>query len=139
MQVSLSSTANCYANAPMESYFSTLKVEQVHAQDYQTRQEAGTDISEYIEVFYNPMPRHSSLGYLSPEEFERQYMQACLNSLSIFWREAQGESVNLTTDHTITKPCPSPSNPSCSPSNTTGQTAAACSGSPTTPKSAQAP
>lgn len=73
MQVSMSRTGNCYDNAPMESFFSSLKIEQVHARDYQTRQEARTDIFEYIEVFYNRVRRHSSLGYLSPEEFERQH------------------------------------------------------------------
>ena len=53
MQVSMSRTANCYDNAPMESFFSTLKCEWVHHQNYQTRQEAKTDIFGYIEEFYN--------------------------------------------------------------------------------------
>jgi putative transposase len=73
MQVSMSDTADCYDNAPMESFFSTLKCEQVHFQDYLTRAEAKTDIFAYIEGFYNRIRRHSSLGYLSPEEFERRY------------------------------------------------------------------
>jgi transposase InsO family protein len=73
MQVSMSRTGNCYDNAPMESFFSTLKVEQVHFQNYASRQEARTDIFGYIEGFYNRIRRHSSLGYLSPVEFERQY------------------------------------------------------------------
>jgi len=73
IQVSMSRTGNCYDNAPMESFFSTLKNEHVHFQDYQTRQEAKTDIFAYIEGFYNRTRRHSSLGYLSPEEFEREY------------------------------------------------------------------
>lgn len=73
MQVSMSRTGNCYDNAPMESFFSTLKVEQVHFQDYESRKEARTDIFAYIEGFYNRIRRHSSLGYLSPVEFERQY------------------------------------------------------------------
>ncbi len=73
MQVSMSRTGNCYDNAPMESFFSTLKVDQVHFQNYESRQEAKTDIFEYIEGFYNRIRRHSSLGYLSPVEFERQY------------------------------------------------------------------
>lgn len=73
MQVSMSRTGNCYDNAPMESFFSTLKCEHVHFQKYRTRQEAQTDIFAYILGFYNRHRRHSSLGYLSPEEFERRY------------------------------------------------------------------
>ena len=73
MQVSMSRTGNCFDNAPIESFFSTLKVEQVHFQNYASRQETKTDLFEYIEGFYNRIRRHSSLGYLSPEEFERQY------------------------------------------------------------------
>jgi transposase InsO family protein len=92
MRVSMSRTGNCLDNgvrhsrtlkrmcnilhAPMESFFSTLKVEWVHFQDYVTRKEARTDIFEYLEGFYNRMRRHSSLGYLSPVEFERQYYQS---------------------------------------------------------------
>lgn len=73
MQVSMSGAGDCYDNAPMESFFSTLKCEQVHFQDYNTRVEAKTDIFAYIEGFYNRTRRHSSLGYLSPDEFERRY------------------------------------------------------------------
>jgi transposase InsO family protein len=73
MQVSMSRTGNCYDNAPVESFFSTLKCEQVHFQKYRTRQEAQTDIFAYILGFYNRQRRHSSLEYLSPEEFERRY------------------------------------------------------------------
>jgi transposase InsO family protein len=76
MQVSMSRTGNCYDNAPMESFFSTLKVEQVHFQNYESRKEARTDIFEYIEGFYNRVRRHSSLGYLSPDEFERHYFES---------------------------------------------------------------
>jgi putative transposase len=73
MQVSMSASGDCYDNAPMESFFSTLKCEHVHFQDYANRLEARTDIFAYIEGFYNRNRRHSSLGYLSPEEFERHY------------------------------------------------------------------
>ena len=73
VQVSMSRTGNCYDNAPMESFFSTLKCEHVHFQNYQSRQEAQTDIFAYIVGFYNRQRRHSSLGYLSPQEFERRY------------------------------------------------------------------
>jgi len=73
IQASMSNTGDCFDNAPMESFFSTLKCEQVHLQNYITRAEARTDIFAYIEGFYNRLRRHSSLGYLSPEEFERRY------------------------------------------------------------------
>lgn len=73
VQVSMSRTGDCYDNAPMESFFSSLKCEHVHFQNYHTRQEAITDIFSYIVGFYNRQRLHSSLGYLSPEEFERRY------------------------------------------------------------------
>ena len=75
IQVSMSRTGNCYDNAPMESCFSTLKCDRVHRQNYQTRQQAKTDIFRYIEGFYNRSRLHSSLGYLSPENFERQFFE----------------------------------------------------------------
>jgi transposase InsO family protein len=71
IDVSMSRKGNCYDNAVMESFFHTLKTELVHHRSYQTRQIAYSDIFEYIEVFYNRRRRHSTLGYLSPAEFER--------------------------------------------------------------------
>jgi putative transposase len=73
IQVSMSKSGDCYDNAPMESFFSTLKCEQVHFQKYHTRAEARNDIFAYIEGFYNRTRLHSSLGYLSPEGYERRY------------------------------------------------------------------
>jgi transposase InsO family protein len=70
--VSMSRTANCYDNAVMESFFSTLKCEWVYFQDYHTRAQASLDIFAYIAGFYNRDRLHSTLGYLSPEEFEAQ-------------------------------------------------------------------
>lgn len=70
IDVSMSRTGNCYDNAVMESFFSTLKCEWVHYQDYQTRTQASLDIFEYIAGFYNTVRRHSTLGYMSPNEFE---------------------------------------------------------------------
>lgn len=69
--ISMSRRGNVYDNAPMESFFATLKVELIHRRHYRTRAEAKADIFEYIEVFYNRRRRHSALGYLSPAEFER--------------------------------------------------------------------
>jgi len=68
--VSMSGTGNCYDNAMMESFFSTLKAECVTG-PYNTRQEARHSIFEYIEVWYNRQRRHSSLGYVSPLAFEQ--------------------------------------------------------------------
>jgi putative transposase len=67
---SMSRRGNCWDNAPMESFFATLKKELVHQERYATRAEARASIFEYIEVFYNTERRHSSLGYVSPQAFE---------------------------------------------------------------------
>ena len=71
IQASMSRKGNCYDNAPMESFFGTLKTELIHHRCYLTRREARTDIFEYIEVFYNRYRRHSALGYLAPVAFEK--------------------------------------------------------------------
>lgn len=68
---SMSRRGNCWDNAPMESFFATLKKELVHDEDYQTREEAQASIFEYIEVFYNRQRRHSTLGFKSPTEYEQ--------------------------------------------------------------------
>ena len=68
---SMSRRGNCLDNAPMESFFASLKKELVHDADFATRAQARAAIVEYIEVFYNTKRRHSSLGYVSPAEYER--------------------------------------------------------------------
>ncbi len=68
----MSRKGNCYDNACVESFFSTLKNELVHERRYRTRGEARRDVFEYIETFYNPKRLHQSLGYVSPVEFERR-------------------------------------------------------------------
>jgi putative transposase len=68
--VSMSRKGNCYDNAVMESFFSTLKNEWVHHQKYETRAQARRDLFEYIEGFYNTVRLHSTLGFLSPDDFE---------------------------------------------------------------------
>jgi putative transposase len=73
IQVSMSRKGNCYDNAVMESFFSTLKCEWVHHQDYRSRLEARLDIFDYIAGFYNPVRLHSTLGYLSPNQFEAKW------------------------------------------------------------------
>jgi transposase InsO family protein len=68
---SMSRKANCWDNAPTESFFATLKKELVHHQQYKTRDEARQSVFEYIETFYNRVRLHSSLGYQSPLQFEQ--------------------------------------------------------------------
>jgi putative transposase len=68
---SMSRRADCWDNAPMESFFASLKKELVHGADFATRTEARAAIFEYIEAFYNTKRRHSSLGYMSPTEYEQ--------------------------------------------------------------------
>ena len=71
---SMSRKGNCWDNAVAESFFATLKVEFVHDTLFHTRAQATSEIFEYIEVFYNRLRRHSSIGYLSPSEFESNYV-----------------------------------------------------------------
>ena len=73
MKVSMSRKGNCYDNAPLESFWGTLKNELVHHRHYATRQEAIREIAEYIEVFYNRQRRQARLGYLSPAAYARQF------------------------------------------------------------------
>ena len=73
MTASMSSKGNCYDNAPMESFWGTLKQELVYHRRYRTRQEAVQDITEYIEIFYNRQRRQARLGYLSPAVYERYF------------------------------------------------------------------
>jgi putative transposase len=67
---SMSRKGNCYDNAVVESFFSTLKNELVHDRDYQTREEARLEVFAFMEGFYNRQRLHQSLGYVSPEQFE---------------------------------------------------------------------
>jgi transposase InsO family protein len=69
--VRMSRKGNCWDNALLESFFGTLKVECVDRQLFETRREARTVIFEYMEVFYNRQRLHSSLGYLTPADFEQ--------------------------------------------------------------------
>jgi putative transposase len=68
---SMSRSGNCWDNAVMESFFSTMKTERCHRKHYTTREAARADIFDYIERFYNPTRRHSTLGNKSPINFER--------------------------------------------------------------------
>lgn len=70
MVASMSRVGDCYDNAPKESFWATLKKELMSDREFATREEARAAIFEYIEVFYNRQRIHSSIGYLSPEQFE---------------------------------------------------------------------
>ncbi len=70
---SMSRKGDCWDNAPMESFFASLKKELVHREDYATREQAKASIFEYLEVFDNRVRRHSSLGYVAPAEYERTH------------------------------------------------------------------
>jgi putative transposase len=69
---SMSRSGNVWHNAAMESFFSSLKTERIPRKTYRTRNQAKAEVFDYIERFYNPTRRHSTLGYLSPMDFERQ-------------------------------------------------------------------
>jgi putative transposase len=79
MLASMSRKGNCWDNAPSESFFNSLKNERVHGVRYDTRDAARADIFEYIEVFYNRVRRHTSLGGISPVSF----YEAWLNRQSV--------------------------------------------------------
>lgn len=83
---SMSGTGNCFDNAAMESFFHTLKTEHIYFEDYATREQAKQSIFEYVEVFYNRQRRHSTINYLSPMVFEKQWYQ-------------QQENVSLSSLH----------------------------------------
>ena len=69
---SMSRSGNVWDNAAMESFFSSLKTERIRGKVYRTRHAARADVFDYIERFYNTIRRHSTIGYLSPAEFERK-------------------------------------------------------------------
>jgi putative transposase len=76
MVCSMSRKGNCWDNAPAESFFSTLKTECVDDKIYLSRSQAKREIFEYIEAFYNRKRRHSSIGGLTPENFENKRKSA---------------------------------------------------------------
>ena len=69
---SMSRSGNVWDNAAMESFFSSLKTERIRGRVYRTRDDARADVFDYIERFYNAVRRHSTIGYISPVEFEKK-------------------------------------------------------------------
>lgn len=80
---SMSRTGNCYDNAVSESFFATLKKELVHQRVYRGRAEAEADMFEYIEVFYNRVRLHSTIGYRTPAECEEHWTHQCPGDSSL--------------------------------------------------------
>jgi transposase InsO family protein len=80
LKVSMSGKGNCFDNAPMESFWGTLKQELVYHRHYGSRREAIQDITEYIEIFYNRQRRQARLGFLSPAAYEQKYYAGLLSA-----------------------------------------------------------
>ena len=78
VRVSMSGRGNCYDNAPMESFWGTLKQELVHHRHYISRREAIQDITEYIEIFYNRQRLQAKLGFLSPATYAKRFYAGLL-------------------------------------------------------------
>ena len=76
MLASMSGKGDCYDNAVAESFFSTLEFELLSRSDWHTREDARLALFRYIEGWYNPRRRHSTLGYVSPAAYEEQFRQA---------------------------------------------------------------
>ncbi len=99
---SMSSKGNCYDNAPAESLFGTIKNELIYLNRYETRDAARQAIFEYVEVFYNRLRRHASLGYLTPEEFKKRYFQEKqLEAEGSQGPARPGEALPLTAHNTL--------------------------------------
>ena len=71
----MSATGNCYDNAVAESFFHKLKIGIVHDEKYFTRSQAARAIFEYVQVFYNRQRIHSSIGYMTPVQFEARWQK----------------------------------------------------------------
>ena len=74
--ISMSGRGNCYDNSMVETFFKTIKSELIWQVAWQTRTQAKNAVARYIDGFYNPVRRHSSLGFQSPVAFERKAQEA---------------------------------------------------------------
>jgi len=77
---SMSRRGNCLDNAPMESFFASLKKEHVHQARYRTRAEAKAAVFDYLEIFYNRQRLHSGLGYRTPAEARASMEEATMRA-----------------------------------------------------------
>ena len=78
----MSGKGDCWDNAVAESFFATIKGEMIDHEDYTTRRVAITAIGDYIDAFYNPCRRHSALDYVSPIEFELNFMSKQIEKMA---------------------------------------------------------
>jgi len=97
--VSMSRRGNCWDNAPLESFFATLKKELLRDADFTTRERARLAIFNYIEGFYNTRRLHSGLGYLSPDKYETQAVLAGLPTQTPSQKVADGLLAEETLVH----------------------------------------
>jgi transposase InsO family protein len=100
IEISMGSVGDCYDNAICETFHASLKKERIYPQSWPTRAAARTAIFEYIEGWYNPRRRHSTLGYLSPIEFERQHTEL----------DQPAVDASISANGSATSISPSPSN-----------------------------
>jgi putative transposase len=82
IEISMGSVGDCYDNAVCETFHASLKKERIYRRSWPTRAEARAAVFEYIEGWYNPRRRHSTLGYLSPAEYERHHAQLTIDRVS---------------------------------------------------------
>lgn len=101
IRLSMSRKGNCYDNSPVESFFDSLKTEEVADRVYRSRAEARIQIIDYIECFYNRQRRHSSLGGLSPIEFERQLSAAPGAPASVGLRGLESSATGIETSERL--------------------------------------
>ena len=80
IQISMSRRGNCYDNACIESFHTTIKKELIYRRRFSSREEATTAILKYIVTFYSERRSHSTLGYVSPNEYEKAYLDSQLKS-----------------------------------------------------------
>lgn len=96
----MSGSGNCYDNAPMESFWHSMKVEETHDQHFVTRDQAKHCVFAYIEGWYNTTRMHSSLAYKAPAQFEREFECRLEEDRSMKAAAANDESANQNSQST---------------------------------------
>ena len=126
IEISMGSVGDCYDNAVCETFHATLKKERIYRRSWPTRAEARAAIFAYIEGWYNPRRRHSTLGYLSPIEFERHHtelaqlaLQTSISANGSIGSLSPRASDGLTTRRVSTAGVDFVGQPSISPENAT--------------------
>jgi Integrase core domain len=126
IEISMGSRGDCYDNAASETFHASIKKEKIYRRSWPTRADARAAIFEYIEAWYNPRRRHSTLGYLSPIEFERHHIKLAQVALetSISANGSVASTAPRASDGLITRRVPTVgadfvAQPSISPENAT--------------------